>query len=100
MAECTDKNCYVHGSLRVRGGTTQGRVVTTKSKLTAVVELDITNFIPKYRRWAKEHTKIPAHNPVCISAKIGDVVNVGESRKISRTKTWTITNIVKSGEKA
>ncbi len=92
---CTDKNCYIHGTISVRGGRTEGRVVTTKAKLTAVVELDITRFLSKYRRWAKEHSKIPAHNPACIGAKIGDLVTVGECRKISKTKAWTVLEIVK-----
>jgi len=99
MAECTDKNCYVHGALRVRGARITGRVVSDKGKRTVIVEREVAKKISKYKRYARGSSRIPAHNPDCIGAKKGDIVRLGETRKVSRTKSWTVMEILK-GEKA
>lgn len=88
----------MHGSLSVRGGRLTGRIVSAKGKHTVVVERSIIKYIPKYKRWAKEHSKIAAHNPSCISAKAGDQVRIGETRKISKTKSWTVLQVLGSAD--
>lgn len=97
-AECDDEKCFVHGSLSVRGGRLTGKVVSTKGKHTVVIERSMINYISKYKRWAREHSRISAHNPPCISAKPGNEVRIGETRKISKTKSWTVLQILGSGE--
>ena len=92
--ECTDKKCFMHGSLRVRGGRLTGKVVSTKGKHTVIIERSIIKFIPKYRRWAREHSRIAAHSPACMLVKLGEQVRIGETRKISKTKSWTVTEII------
>lgn len=90
----------VHGDLRVRGRTMTGTVVSAKARRTVVVERPRTIYIAKYRRYAKSNSRILAHNPPCIAAKEGDMVRIGECRKISRTKAWTIIEVIgKSKEK-
>jgi len=96
--ECDDKNCFRHGSLRVRGGITQGIVVSTGGKRTAIVERTMLKKLSKYQRLAKQRSHLAAHNPPCINAKVGDFVELGETRKISKTKAWTITKILEKGE--
>jgi small subunit ribosomal protein S17 len=95
MESCDDANCYKHGTLRVRGGRTVGTVVSDKGKRTVVVERDISSMMPKYNRISKERSRIMAHNPPCINAKLGDVVVIGETRKISKAKAWTVVEITK-----
>lgn len=95
MVECNDKNCYIHGALRIRGGRATGVVVSNKPKHTVIIERSTISYLPKYRRWAHENSRIAAHNPQCISAKQGDNVRIGETRKISKTKAWTIIDFVK-----
>ena len=75
-----------------------GRVVSTKGKHTAIIERDMTNYLSKYERWTKEKSKIPAHNPPCINADVGDMVRIGETRKISKTKAWTVLEVIGGGE--
>jgi small subunit ribosomal protein S17 len=99
MAECTDKNCYVHGALSVRGGRLTGTVVSDKGKRSVVVERSSTTFLSKYKRFAKERMKLSAHNPDCISAKVGDIVRLGETRKLSKTKAWTVLEVLGKEEK-
>src|SRR3989338_6720379 len=99
VTECNDKKCFNHGTIRVRGGRLTGKVVSTKAKHTAIIERSSISYISKYRRWAREHSRIAAHNPSCITAKLGDLVRIGETRKISKTKAWTITEILGKEEK-
>ncbi len=94
VTECDDKKCFMHGSLSVRGGRLTGKVVSTKGKHTVIIERSIINYMPKYRRWAREHSRIAAHNPACLSAKLGDQVRIGETRKISKTKSWTVVQVL------
>lgn len=95
MVECNDKNCYIHGSVRVRGGRFTGKIVSDKGKRTVIVERSGIQFITKYQRRAKIRSKTPAHNPDCVSAKEGDMVSVGETRKLSKTKAWTVLEVLK-----
>ncbi|MEM2974115.1 MAG: 30S ribosomal protein S17 [Candidatus Micrarchaeia archaeon] len=97
--ECDDKHCFVHGNLSIRGQILVGTVVSAKAKRTAIVERPTVKYITKYRRYARTSSKIPAHNPPCMNAKEGDIVKIGECRKISRTKAWSIIEIIKRAEK-
>ena len=92
--ECNDKHCFKHGNLKVRGGTLIGKVISTKPSKTAVIERHTTKKISKYKRYARTHSKIHAHNPPCINAKVGEKVKIAECRKISKTKAWTIVEIL------
>jgi len=96
--KCEDKKCYRHGGLKLRGETRSGKVVSTKGRHTAIVEQDTTEFFSKYQKWAKGRSHISAHNPPCINAKAGDVVSLAETRKLSKTKAWTVVEVIKKGE--
>jgi small subunit ribosomal protein S17 len=98
MEKCDDKKCFKHGDVRVRGETLTGKVVSTKGKHTAIIERSAIQKLSKYQRWATERSKIAAHNPPCIHAKVGDTVVIGETRKLSKTKAWTVVEVVSGGE--
>jgi small subunit ribosomal protein S17 len=101
MAEkCDDKKCFRHGGLKLRGETVSGKVVSAKSRHTVIVERATTKFISKYQKWAKGRSHIAAHNPSCIAAKVGDMVELAETRKLSKTKAWTVTSVMGKGEAA
>ncbi|VVC04277.1 30S ribosomal protein S17 [Candidatus Burarchaeum australiense] len=100
MAECNDVNCFVHGTIRTRGSMLEGKVVSDKARHTVIVERDLVRMVPKYERYARSSSRIPAHNPDCIAAKVGDVVQIAECRKISKTKAWTVVKILAKGEEA
>ena len=74
-----------------------GRVVSNKAKRSAVIERDDVIYIPKYKRWAKKRSRLQVHKPDCIEVNIGDLVRVGETRKISKTKSWVILEVIKKG---
>ena len=92
--ECNDLRCPVHGSVSTRGMQLSGRIVSAKAKKTVVVEIDYTRYIYKYERYLRKRSRIPAHNPDCISAKEGNVVNIAETRRLSKTKSFVVTGVV------
>lgn len=96
--ECNDKKCYKHGNVKVRGDRLIGKVVSTKGKNTAVIERAIIKKLTKYQRWAKERSRISAHNPPCIDAQVGDLVSIAETRKLSKTKAWTVLEIIQEAK--
>ena len=92
---CEDKNCPIHGSVKTHGRTFKGTVVSAKAKKSAVVEWAGLKKIPKYERYQKRKTRIQVHNPECINAKEGDVVEIKECRPLSKTKRFIIMSFVK-----
>lgn len=88
--ECHDIKCPFHGKLSARGRQFTGTVVSTKMRRTAVVEFERLNYLGKYERYEKSRTRLKAHNPDCINAKDGDVVNIMECRPLSKTKNFVV----------
>ena len=88
--EYNDRNCPIHGSLKVRGRTFIRKVIKSKSRRTAVIEIETRHYIPKYERYQIKRKKLQVHNPDCINAKEGDMVVVRECRPISKTKHFVI----------
>lgn len=86
-------------NLSVRGAVFEGKVVSAKAEKTVKVERILTTFIPKFERYKKTTSVINAHNPEKINAKEGDIVRIGETRKISKTKSFVVIEVIKSGEK-
>lgn len=97
MVEC--RLCPVHGSLKTRGMTFQGIVVSTKASKTAVIAIQYVRAVPKYERFEKLRSKIHAHVPECMSVNVGDFVEAVECRRISKTKARVVTKVLrKAGE--
>lgn len=92
--KCTDKNCPIHGTLSTRGRVLEGVVVSDKMHDTVVVLRDHVRYIPKYERYKKCSSRIPAHNPQCISAKSGDKVKIAECRPLSKTKHFVVVEVM------
>ncbi len=94
---CKDKRCPWHGNLSVRGRLFSGKVVSDRAQNTAVIEISYNQYSKKYERYERRTTRIVAHNPECIDAKIGDKVRICECRKLSTTKAFVV--IEKMGDK-
>ncbi|MFH1224785.1 MAG: 30S ribosomal protein S17 [Candidatus Diapherotrites archaeon] len=100
MAECNDRKCAVHGDVKVRGNVLTGRVVSAKRDRTVTVERKLTKYVQKYERYSKSRSRVAAHNPACVNAKEGDMVKIGETRKLSKTKSFVVLGIAKEEGKA
>jgi small subunit ribosomal protein S17 len=92
--ECTDAKCPIHGSLKTHGYTIEGIVVSDKLKSTVIVGHDYTTFLRKYQRSLRKNSRIAAHNPSCIAAKLGDKVEISGTRRLSKTKSFVVTKIL------
>tara|TARA_B100001063_G_scaffold33546_1_gene26862 strand:+ start:158 stop:415 length:258 start_codon:yes stop_codon:yes gene_type:complete len=73
--------------------TVQGRVVSNKmdKTITVVVERFVKH--PIYGKFIKRSTKLHAHDESNVCNK-GDVVTIRECRPLSKSKTWTLVDVV------
>lgn len=88
--ECKDNKCAVHGGIRTRGRKFTGIVISASAQKTATIEWKRKHYIPKYERYETRITRVKAHNPDCIDAEKGDIVEIAECRKLSKTKSFVI----------
>ena len=70
-----------------------GRVVSDKLDKTVTVLVERRVKHPMYDKIIVRSTKYHAHND-SNSAKSGDLVEIQESRPISKTKAWTVTKLL------
>ena len=66
-----------------------GTVVSDKMDKTVVVEVERTVLHAKYRKYVKRCKKYKAHDEGN-ECKLNDVVEIRESRPLSRTKRWVV----------
>lgn len=85
----------VRGRRKVR----VGRVVSDKMDKTVVVAVEWRQRHPLYGKSVKRVTKFHAHDEEN-RCKIGDVVNIMETRPLSRTKRWRVTSLLTAGDAA
>ena len=98
-AVCYDKDCPVHGNLKVRGQVFKGEIIKKFHK-RIVIEFERMIYIKKYERYAKSKTKIHARLPVCMEKQvnIGDLVKVQECRPLSKIIHFVFIEKVKDKE--
>jgi small subunit ribosomal protein S17 len=94
---CDDRNCPFHGTLSTRGRVVEGVVVSAKMDKTVVVRRDYLKYVPKFKRYERRHSHIPAHSPPCINVKEGNRVKIAECRPISKTVSFVIVEKVGEG---
>ncbi|MFA6268660.1 MAG: 30S ribosomal protein S17 [archaeon] len=82
----------------IRGNIFEGKVISAKANKTVTVERELIHYLAKYERYKKIRSRIKAHNPTSINAKEGDWVKLGETRRISKTKSFVIIEVL-SGKK-
>src|SRR6056297_3653032 len=88
--KCNDKNCPEHGNLKIRGKVIAGEVLRKKSAKTAYILKTEYRYVPKYERYLKVKHTFAVHCPECKDIKVGDKVLCGETKKISKTKSYVI----------
>lgn len=81
MADRNERKVYV------------GRVVSDKMDKTIVVEIPTRKQHPKYRKRINRSTKLTAHDENS-SAKEGDLVEIMETRPMSKTKRFRLVEVL------
>ncbi len=66
-----------------------GRVVSDKMDKTVVVEVTRRVKHPKYGKYVKRTNRYKAHDEAN-TCKVDDIVNIQESRPLSRDKRWLV----------
>ncbi|MHA1106333.1 MAG: 30S ribosomal protein S17, partial [Promethearchaeota archaeon] len=64
-----------------------------------IIRQDYVQFIKKYQRYERRNSRLSCHLPLCLRNEInlGDLVRVGESRKLSKTKSFIVLDKVSRG---
>ena len=75
--------------------TLTGRVVSDKMDKSIVVLIERRVQHPLYGKLIRRSTKLHAHDENNV-AKLGDLVTIKESRPISKTKSWTLVEVVEA----
>jgi len=94
-AEC-EEQCWIHGSLRVRGRFFKGYVIKKIVKRVAI-EFERTVFIRKYERYMKKKTKLHARLPKCLQdqVQVGDYIEIGECRPLSKIIHFVVIKVIR-----
>jgi small subunit ribosomal protein S17 len=72
-----------------------GRVISNKMDKTVTVLIERRVRHPMYGKYLLRSTKVHAHD-ASDSVGEGDLVEIVETRPLSKTKTWTVTRVVES----
>lgn len=88
---CGDAKCPFHGGLRTRGRVFEGTVVSDRMQKSVVVEWPRVIKSKKYNRFARLTSRVKAHNPPCLNAKMGERVKISGCRKLSRSIGFVVT---------
>ncbi len=72
-----------------------GRVISSKMAKTVTVLIERRVRHPVYGKYLVRSTKLHAHD-ASDSVGEGDLVEIVETRPMSRTKNWTVTRVVQS----
>jgi len=75
--------------------TLTGKVVSDKMDKSIVVLIERQVQHPLYGKLIRRSTKLHAHDENN-TAKTGDVVTIKESRPISKTKSWTLVEVIEA----
>lgn len=75
-----------------RGRQFVGKVISDRMAKTVVVEWERKRYVKKYQRYEKRRTRVKAHDET--GAKVGDIVEIMETRPISKTKHFVVTRKV------
>jgi small subunit ribosomal protein S17 len=74
-----------------------GRVVSNKMEKTVTVLVERRVKHPLYGKYIVKSNKYHAHDETN-AINEGDVVEIAESRPLSRTKTWAVTRVIEAAQ--
>ena len=94
-ADYVDWKCPFTGEVHVHGRILRGVVHSMKMDKTIIVKRHYLHYIRKYKRYEKRNKSIAVHcSPCFIDLKVGDTVEIGETRPTSKTKAFTVLKVI------
>ncbi|MDL5362523.1 30S ribosomal protein S17 [Halalkalicoccus sp. NIPERK01] len=91
------EKCPFYGELSVRGQILEGVVASADMDKTVIVEREYDVFVPKYDRYMKRRSRVPAHVPgVLDHVSVGDRVKIAETRPLSKTKSHVVVEVTEA----
>lgn len=76
----------------------QGMVTSNKMSKTLVIQIDRKVKHPMYEKFVSRRTKLYAHDEKG-EAKVGDIVEVVQTRPLSKLKRWRLVRIIQKATK-
>ncbi|RLB14693.1 MAG: 30S ribosomal protein S17 [Deltaproteobacteria bacterium] len=73
-----------------------GTVVSDRMDKTALVRVNRLTRHPVYKKYIRKRSKYMAHDPLN-QCKVGDKVQIVESRPLSKRKRWQVIGIIEKG---
>ncbi|MBW2095196.1 MAG: 30S ribosomal protein S17 [Deltaproteobacteria bacterium] len=73
-----------------------GTVVSDRMEKTALVRVNRLTRHPVYKKYIRKRSKYMAHDPLN-QCKVGDKVQIVESRPLSKRKRWQVVGILEKG---
>ena len=74
-----------------------GKVISNKMDKTIVVAVETSEKHPLYKKVMKTTYKLKAHDEENV-AQVGDIVEVMETRPLSKDKRWRLVSIITKAE--
>jgi small subunit ribosomal protein S17 len=94
VAQTSDEQAVSAGANKT-GRTITGQVISDKMNKTVVVKSERKVRHPLYGKYIRRSTKYHVHDE-SNECKIGDTVKIKECRPLSKTKSWTLVQVVSS----
>ncbi|NNC67140.1 MAG: 30S ribosomal protein S17 [Gammaproteobacteria bacterium] len=79
--------------------TLQGKVISDKMDKSVTVLLERQVKHPLYKKYIRRSTKLHVHDEEN-ECSIGDMIAIRECRPISKTKSWTLVEVIERGVEA
>ena len=77
--------------------TAEGKVVSEKMNKTIIVQIERKVKHPTYGKYVRRYSKMYAHDEEN-TCRLGDIVTIKQTRPLSKTKRWTLVEILKRAE--
>ncbi len=84
--------------MRGRRKTVRGTVISDRMDKTVVVVTETMARHPLYGKFVRKRKKLYAHDEEN-QCSVGDLVQLAETRPLSRLKRWRVVSIIKKAEK-
>ncbi len=84
--------------IRNRRKLLKGVVISAKMQKTVIVQIGRTLKHPKYKKMIRRFSKFKVHDENSV-AKVGDKVEIMETRPISKDKCWLLVKVLNKAQK-